>query len=218
MSNTAEHQNLILAAARAALLPIGCVRKGRSRTWYSDQGFWAIEIEFQPSGWSKGSYLNIGPRWLWRERSGRAFSYRPTDFILFESTDQFTPLIETMAGIAARETLAMRKRFSSLSDITHYLISNLRDGWPVLDAAIASYLVGDVETSRTLFLRMEQWPTYGYEWQQNLKQHARGLALMLDDPARFRSSIIATIQLARKSINLKADLLCLGTVNGIDAR
>jgi hypothetical protein len=49
MSKQNEHGKLIAAAAKAALLPLGCRRKGQSRCWYSDERFWYIFIEFQPS-------------------------------------------------------------------------------------------------------------------------------------------------------------------------
>jgi hypothetical protein len=57
MSKQNEHGKLIAAAAKAALLPLGCRRKGQSRCWYSDERFWYIFIEFQPSAWSRGTYL-----------------------------------------------------------------------------------------------------------------------------------------------------------------
>ena len=54
------HGRLIAAAAKRHLSPLGCRRKGQSRFWSADHGFYQIGIEFQPSGWSKGSYLNEG--------------------------------------------------------------------------------------------------------------------------------------------------------------
>jgi hypothetical protein len=59
MAKADEHARLIATAAKAALQPLGFVRRGRSRFWFADQGFWIIFAEFQPSGWSKGSYLNM---------------------------------------------------------------------------------------------------------------------------------------------------------------
>ena len=71
-----EHGRLIAAAAKAALAPLRCKRVGQSRFWYSDEGFWTVSIEFQPSGWAKGSYLNVGANWLWYPKSGWGFSHR----------------------------------------------------------------------------------------------------------------------------------------------
>jgi hypothetical protein len=208
--DASEHGKLIASAAKAALAPLGCVRKGRSRVWFADQRFWAIWIEFQPSGWSKGSYLNVGTRYFWRSGRGLAFSYRPVDFIPFESAEQFTPLIETIAGIAAREVVALRERFRTPSDVLRHLQSSpLRDGWPVYDAAIASWLVGDVEQSRALFQRIAAWPTCGYDWEKRLKASSAVLAAQLDRHPAFRSAILDIIQRQRTRIGLAEDRGCL---------
>lgn len=121
MAHTNEHGRLIAAAAKAALVPLGCVRKGQSRVGYADQRFWVIAIEFQPSGWSKGSYLNMFVAWLWKESRGYSIHYRPTEFIPFESAEQFTPLITSMAAIAAIEVQKLRDKFKSFSIILEHL-------------------------------------------------------------------------------------------------
>ncbi len=48
---TPEHTRLLTAAARSILRPLGCVQKGRSRTWLDDQDWWVGVVEFQPSAW-----------------------------------------------------------------------------------------------------------------------------------------------------------------------
>src|SRR5438105_812660 len=103
MSKPSEHGRLIAAAAKAALAPLGCRRKGQSRLWYSDQRFWIISVEFQPSAWSKGSYLNVGVSWLWSPGRGIDISTRPVDFVAYENVNQFQPLIEKVAKRGAEE-------------------------------------------------------------------------------------------------------------------
>lgn len=212
MPKADEPKRIIAAVAKAALAPLGCVRKGQSRLWFSDQRFWAISVEFQPSGWSKGSYLNIGARWFWNPGPGLSFSYRPIDFIQFDNSSQFTPLIENMAAIAAKEVLAMRERFNSIDDIQRYLYSTLHDGPRVLDAAIASGLAGDNETSRQLFARVEQWPIQGYGWQKDLKARSSTLASMLNRPQHFKAAVLDVIQKKRQVIGLSPDPGCLDDV------
>ncbi len=152
MAKTNEHGRLIAAAAKAALVPLGSVRKGQSRVWYSDQRYWVIAVEFQPSCWSKGSYLNVSVAWLWKAIRGYSFRYRPFDFISFESVEQFTPLIAEMANVAAREVVKIRKQFASYSDIHDYIVRHAnRDSWPIYHAAISSALAGDIK--RTPFFR-----------------------------------------------------------------
>jgi hypothetical protein len=218
MAKTNEHGRLIAAAAKAALLPLGCQRKGQSRVWYSDQRYWVIAVEFQPSGWSKGSYLNISVGWLWKESRGYGLSYRPVDFIPFESVEQFTPPIFAMAASAAKEVVILREKFKSFSNIYSYLKSNANsDSWPIYHAAIACGLAGDLMASRHYFDQMAAWPTYGYDWQLKLKADSAALAPLLDEPAKFRSAILAIIEKRRRLIRLPPDPHCLDELDSIAA-
>jgi hypothetical protein len=56
---------LVIRAARQALQPMWLRQKGRSRTWLDDHGWWLTVVEFQPSGFDHGTYLNVGVNWLW---------------------------------------------------------------------------------------------------------------------------------------------------------
>jgi hypothetical protein len=215
MAQQNEHGRLIAAAAKAALVPLGCRRKGQSRLWFSDQRFWLISAEFQPSGWSKGSYLNMGARWLWSEGPGISLAYRPVDFISFENAAQFQPLIEQMAARAAQEVLSLRARFRSLTDIYRYLLPlAVRDGWPIYHAAVAAGLIGDVHESQALFRRMEEWPTHGYDWQLSLKAEGVALSALLDRPNRYRSAVLAIIEKRRALFGLPSDPHCLDDATG----
>jgi hypothetical protein len=210
MAQTNEHGRLIAAAAKAALAPLGCKRKGQSRFWYSDQGFWTVCIEFQPSGWAKGSYLNVGANWLWYPKSDWGFSedarVEDIGFIEFENAEQFTPLVARMASRAAREVLDRREKYETLDAIyQHLLARTTREGWPVYDAATAAGLIGDVATSRQLFQRLADWPTYGYDWQLALKSDAAALAEFVDDPVQFRSAVATIIRNVRIHLNLPAE-------------
>jgi hypothetical protein len=210
MAKTTEHGRLIVAAAKAALLPIGCQRKGQSRVWYSDQRYWVIAVEFQPSGWSKGSYLNMFVAWLWKESRGYSIYYRPTDFIPFINAEQFTPLVTNMAAIAAIEVQKLRERFKSFSDILDHLKTHAtRDSWPIYNAAVASGLSGDTAAARRYFDQMATWPTYGYDWQLKLKTDSAVLAQLLDEPAKFRAAILLLIERRRHLMRLPPDPRCL---------
>lgn len=58
-----DHNKILNAAAREVLRPLGFRQRGRSRMWFEDRGWWLVLVEFQPSQWSRGSYLNVGPMW-----------------------------------------------------------------------------------------------------------------------------------------------------------
>ncbi len=206
MATQNEHGRLIAAAAKAALSPIGCMRRGQSRVWLSDQRYWAIMIEFQPSGFSKGSYLNVGASWLWYDRLGLAFNvgYRVAGagFISFENSEQFRPLIETMAAQAAEAVLAMKAKFASIAMISRFL-----NGEPnrqlnhMFSAAVAAGLNHEFELSRKRFDELFSYPPE-YEWEAKRHVEAAALLALLDDPAQFRAAVRCTIDARRTQARL----------------
>jgi hypothetical protein len=223
MAKQNEHGRLIAAAAKAALAPLGCKRKGQSRFWYSDQGFWIISIEFQPSGWAAGSYLNVGPHWIWHRNADWGFSedsrVEDIGFAKFENAEQFRTPIAAMAARAAREVWILRNKFKSLDDIYAYLLSRTaQEGWPVYDAAVAAGLVGDMATSAQLFNRLADWPTSAYDWQRKIKANGAGLARLIDHPAEFRLAVLAIITDVRNRLHLPSDPRPFRTTDSIAAR
>jgi len=221
MAKHSDHNKLIADAAKTALASLSCQRKGRSRIWISDQRYWVIQIEFQPSGWGKGCYLNVGAAWLWYARKGLPFNvgYRVADFIPFESPEQFAPLITEMAARAAQEMLALRAKFKTFEDIRHYLVSHItHDGWPVYHAAIATGLAGDIVSSNEFFRRIETWRTIGFDWKEKLKSDSALLARLLGDPAAFRGAMLRVIEQCRALNGLPPDPDCLESLGSIVAR
>ncbi len=199
-------------AAKARLLPIGCQQAGRSRTWISDQRYWLIVVEFQPSSWQKGTYLNVGAMWLWRARKGYAFhvGYRVADFLPFYNPEQFGPVIGDIAAKAAQEVQRLREQFKTLNDICRYLVDRTSEtNWQIFHAAIAAGLVGDVDTARRLFQAFAGMPIRNVQWQTELRARNIALAAQLDQPSLFRSSVLAIIHECRQLNGLPADPGCL---------
>lgn len=214
-TNGNEVTTLIARAATAALSPLGCQRFGRSRLWVSDHRFWLINIEFQPSSWGNGSYLNVGAMWLWRPAKGHAFDagYRTADFINFDNSDQFSAAVTGLAATAAKETLRLRSEFRSLSQIYTYLRRTTHEtNWRIFHAAIAAGLLGDVQESRYLFGRFDETPGLVWDWGQELRAKIGTLASQLDEPERFRSSVLAMIQKTRSRLKLSSDAQCLDSI------
>jgi len=205
MAKATEHGRIIAAAAKAALAPLGCVRRGQSRIWQDDHRYWAINVEFQPSGWSKGSYLNIHVAWLWAVTHGYQFSYRAGSFIPFETVEQFTPLITEMATTAAVEVQKTREKFRSFDDILTQIqtcAARKPNFWDHFDAAIAHALAGDIPAARQYFERIANWNTEGSTWRTQARQNTLTLATLLDRPRDFRSAIVANIARRRQLMYL----------------
>lgn len=218
MAQQNEHGRLIAAAAKAALAPLGCKRKGQSRLWISDERYWLISVEFQPSAWSKGSYLNVRPQWLWLRLGANDSFPRPANYIEFENAEQFMPLIENMAAIAAETVLAFRARFRTLADVNRYFAERITGtGWPVYRAAVTAGLVGNITTARQLFRRMEMLDAENYEPWIKLKAECAELAALLDDPDRYRLAILDIITEGRQQWKLSIDPQCLESMDSIGA-
>lgn len=87
-----DHNKIINEAAKNVLKSNGLFRKGSSRTWIDDNGWFLIIVEFQPSNWDRGSYLNVAVHYLWAGQDHISFDYggREKEFVAFaDNTEQF---------------------------------------------------------------------------------------------------------------------------------
>jgi hypothetical protein len=155
-----EHSKIIAQAAKDALSPLGFRRKGRSRVWLADHGCWLGVVEFQPSGFSKGSYLNVSAHWLWKPPPySLTFDYFHPDqtrpFIEFVDAAQFTPLAAEQADQAARDCDRLARLLADMPAIATALANQQqawrRAGWPTFHAAVAAGLIGDAKGAKELF-------------------------------------------------------------------
>ncbi len=169
--------DILKSAAREVLRPLGLIQKGRSRTWYDDRGWWLTVVEFQPSGFGKASYLNVGTCWLWRAepRSYTSFDlgYRiPGAGGSLESEPQWHGVVQELVRQAVAEVQRYRELLPDLAAAARECVQNeelrvadLRErdghlevpaGWPTWDAAVASGLAGDIERAVHYFDHVAQ--------------------------------------------------------------
>jgi hypothetical protein len=210
MAKQNEHGKLIAAAAKAELLPLGCRRKGQSRCWFSDERFWYIFIEFQPSAWSRGTYLNIGPVWFFLEWWGGEAIPRLDNYIKFESVEQFEPLIDQAAKLVATEVVALRAKFRTLLDIHRFFAGSLSWSGNIYRAAITAGLVGDFALARDLFAQIKALDPARHGLQlKKIQEECAALAALLDDQQAYRSAILKKIEARRHARGLPEDPQCL---------
>ena len=154
------------AAAREALRPMGLQRKGRSRTWWDDHGWWLTVVEFQPSGFDKASYLNVGICWLWsaepKEYTSFDLGYRvPGAGGSFESEGHWRAVVEDLVRQAADQVSHYRELVPDLDAAARACVrqeearvEDLRQrdaekqvppGWPTWHAAVSSGLAADID-------------------------------------------------------------------------
>ncbi len=119
-----SHDRIIADAAKAALGPLGFRRKGRSRTWLADHDWWLTVVEFQPSGWSKGSYLNVASHWLWSGTGTLSFDFggRIAEHVEYLTDAQFAPSAAQLAESAAVEAQRLAETFDGLSEAAKVLL------------------------------------------------------------------------------------------------
>ncbi|MEH0937751.1 hypothetical protein [Micromonospora psammae] len=226
MPDSAATTRLVAAAARQYLQPLGLHRKGGSRVWFDDRGWWLIVVEFPPSR-SDGTYLNVGAMWLWHERDhwsfddgGRiywrndaAFVAQPpigetgwTSFLDFVNAQQFTRDTDTLAGIAAQRVEELRAQYPDPAATARQLASRKtgRDEsswWHAYHTGIAATLAGDLDAARQAFHRI----TVGNldpNWAHDLAQRAGHLADLANDPPTLRQRVIEIIHATRRRLKL----------------
>jgi hypothetical protein len=210
-----EHDKLIAAAAKEMLAPLGYRRKGRSRLWLADRGYWLSIVEFQPSGWSKGSYLNVAAHWLWSPGSDLSFNYleQISPHIEFVDGAQFEPLARELARQAAETSVRYARQFGSIEAIADTLEATLEageklleahglrergrkapGGWAAFDLAVAAALAGRQDLARDHF-RSAQEGAAG----TLLDETARIFEAKSEDGGEFREHIQRCVD-ARRSV------------------
>ncbi len=133
----ADHNALLKRIARERLAPHGMVQQGGSRTFLKDRGWFMVMIEFQPSSFARGSYLNVGADLHFFPREHMAFycGYREAGFtearqfdnatILFTDFKGFTQLSEQVTPAElVQELNACFKEFDAL--MTKYHIEKIK--------------------------------------------------------------------------------------------
>src|ERR1035437_4285858 len=123
MTTPGPHEAILRTAAKANLVPLGMRQKGRSRTWFGDHGWWLAVVEFQPSSWSKGSYLNVACMWLWYPQNHISFNVceRMGSYAEFKDEESFRLAADKLACLAAEGTLTNQQRFQSINAAFEYL-------------------------------------------------------------------------------------------------
>ena len=195
------HSRLLEKAAREILSPLGLRQKGRSRIWLDDRVWWMGIVEFQPSGFGKGSYLNVGCMWLWHTHSHIAYSRidRIEEFQRYESQAQFGRIAESLAHQAKDAIERYRKEFKDIKAVRQaYLRMPKRTFWQAYDTGVACGLGGDAARAVKSFEELMFDDPKGPEWQKAATQDARYLTSLLRAPWSFKDVIVSRIKQARQ--------------------
>ena len=200
------HARFLLHAARTHLRPIGVIQKGKSRTWLDDRGWFVTVVEFQPSGFSKGSYLNVGAHFLWTWTDSLSFDlgHRIDHFVDYESEEQFAAEADRLAKRAAQEVLAIRERLRSPTALTAVLDARPGGkGWLEYHAAVALGLSGRSEEAQARFLYLADLAADDdREWVREKRERCRQFASLVTDSPGFVDMISDLIRQHRAQLKL----------------
>ena len=114
MRNDASTQ-IIKQLCKDILLPLGVFQKGTSRIYIDDNGYFFTVLEFQPSAYAKGTYLNTALHFLWNERDHISFDFpfgadiRVKNFVEYQNDEQFTHEVTKYVQEAAKQVMFYRK-------------------------------------------------------------------------------------------------------------
>ena len=109
------HDQIIRQLCKETLLPLGVFQKGTSRIYVDDNGYFFTVLEFQPSGFAKGTHLNIALHFLWNKRDYFSFDFpfgadiRVKNFVEYQNNEQFTCEVTKYVQEAARQVMLYRK-------------------------------------------------------------------------------------------------------------
>lgn len=203
-SRTSPHGDIIASAAKVHLSPIGLVRKGKSRLWLKDHRWWVAVVEFQPSAWSKGTYLNVAASWLWQDKDHFSFDEfkRVGGFAEFTDPESFAGAADTYASRAADEVQSLQLRFPTLQAVANHLRATA-DGNPWLHyhAMMASLADGQLQAAQTQLQALLRFD-HDVPWCHELKAKAAAMAAAATDRPTGRAIVSREVALARAKLRL----------------
>jgi len=146
-----DHNKLLKKVARERLKPFNILQKGQSRTFLYDKGLWTAIIEFQPSSWSRGTYLNVAADFHLYPRDYFAFAYggREKSFEEAENENDFSKIVNDYCDQALLKVAKIKVDFIDISSSIKTL-ENLKsnDPWKIYDLGILYALNGQINPSK----------------------------------------------------------------------
>jgi hypothetical protein len=201
-----DHNAEIAAAAKSVLEPVGCMRKGRSRTWLADHGWWVAVVEFQPSAWAKGSYLNVGASYLWKPviaQSSLSFDavIGPRPWYDAMACEPFMPKAMELASIARDSLTGLREHQRTIALAAEWLQREWieRSPWRNYHLGVALGLSGKVDCAQRHF-RLVVDPPSGYEWVKVLARECEAYAALVEDRSAFKFAVLERIRAMRGAL------------------
>ena len=174
MTTQIDHNKLLKKIAKERLKPLGIVQKGQSRTFLYDKGWFTIVIEFQPSSWSKGTYLNIGVDFNFYPRDYFAFAYgyRETSFGEFTDEEQFAKLVNGLCDLTLKRVQELDQKFIDVwTALTTADKEKGNDIWRIYEVAVLNILTSNFDRARKLLGKVSKTKCE-HDWEFDRKKRA----------------------------------------------
>jgi|ERR1043166_6042705 hypothetical protein len=223
MSSPGVHNQIIKSVAKEILQPFGFIQRGRSRLWIADNGWWLVLVEFQPSSWSRGTYLNVGAKFLWSGDNVFSFDFsfgvsaRLGKFCEFVDGERFAVEVRRLAELASNEAQRLRQEFATMEGTADSLATRvLSSPWGLYHAAAAAILAGRTEKGRAFLdeLQRIQGDTKSLyhvavspgkvmpEWRKSFYDAAGSLSSVSNEPAKVADALANCVRHSRKLLKL----------------
>jgi hypothetical protein len=206
MTSASPASDLVAKAARARLRPLGLRRRGRSRLWLDDHGWWLGLVEFHSPTWSQGSGLHVGAMWLWQDVAHFTFniSEQPTATRNYQNDEQFSRVAENLALSAQTQVQKLRARFPDLQSAADFLAAQpISPGWfwDSWNTGVAAALVGNTPLARRhLTSLLDEDPIA--PWMEAAQQTTRDLLSIVGDKTAIRAWARDSITSCRNKLRL----------------
>ena len=165
-----DHNKLLKKVARERFKPFNIIQKGQSRTFLYDKDLWTAIIEFQPSSWSKGTYLNVAGDFHLYPRDYFAFAYggREQGFEEAENEDDFANIVKIYCDRALLKVAKLKMGFIDIPTSIKTLEDlNSTAPWRKYDLGILYALNGQMDSAkRCLQMIYEQKCDVPYEFER----------------------------------------------------
>jgi len=209
------HNKIIQDSAKQVFKPIGLFQVGASRGWIDDNGWYLIQVEFQPSAYSKGAYLNIGVGFLWEKTKeldntlGFDYGYRERSHVEYNGNDiDFSNKMLEYANYAKEQVL----RYRAFSDLNHAKLQiekEIKENpenrlfWEYYNLAMLCFLSSDFHKGKAHlehFLKICKHDSH-IDWHTELYCH------LIDGPIRMCDNAETAKQLVLNMISSRRKLL-----------
>ena len=199
METDFDHNKLLKKIAKDRLKPCGIIQKGSSRTFLYDNGWYIIIIEFQPSSWDKGSYLNIGVDLNFYPRNHLAFSYgyREKGFDGADNEKQFTEIVNTYCDHVIEKVQKLKEKFKDVPTAVKSIGKYPDDPWHYFDLGILYGLNGRIQKADSSLTKLiKQKCNFDYEFER--QKLAIEILELLTDNEKFNGRVQALITQSRQ--------------------